>query len=283
MSLESASSPVHVQVSPAPSGRLLGTIGSNGLLVVILDEFDRLTNQIARRAVADTIKALSDHTVPATVVVVGVADTVGELIAEHESIHRALIQIPMPRMTTPELLEILDKGTTKLGMHIKEEAKSEIAKLSQGLPNYTHRLGLDAARVALDDRRLNIQGADVKPAVEKAVANAEQSLKDDYRRAISSPQKGNLFSRVLLACALAQADEFGYFAAADVREPLSRIMGKRYEIPTFANHLNQFSQPARASVLKKTGEKHRYRYRFTSPLMQPLVVMKGMVDRLVFV
>ena len=271
------------RITPDTVRRLLGTIGSNGLLVVILDEFDRLTNQIARRAVADTIKALSDHTVPATVVVVGVADTVGELIAEHESIHRALIQIPMPRMTTPELLEILDKGTTKLGMHIKEEAKSEIAKLSQGLPNYTHRLGLDAARVALDDRRLNIQGADVKPAVEKAVANAEQSLKDDYRRAISSPQKGNLFSRVLLACALAQADEFGYFAAADVREPLSRIMGKRYEIPTFANHLNQFSQPARASVLKKTGEKHRYRYRFTSPLMQPLVVMKGMVDRLVFV
>ena len=211
----------------------------------------------------------------------GVADTVSELISEHESIHRALIQIPMPRMDTAELHEILDKGTSKLGMSIEVEAKTKIASLSQGLPNYTHRLGLDAARVAIDDKRLQVRYADVKPAVEKAVANAEQSLQDDYRRAISSPQQGNLYGRVLLACALAQADEFGYFAAADVRKPLSKIMGRKYEIPAFAKHLNDFSQPARAFVLKKSGEKHRYRYRFTSPLMQPLVIMKGMVDGLV--
>ena len=269
------------KVTPDTVRRLLEKIGRNRLLVVILDEFDRLTNKRTRRAVADTIKALSDHAVSATVVVVGVADTINELIVEHESIHRALIQIPMPRMNTAELYEILDKGTSKLGMSIDVEAKTEIANLSQGLPNYTHRLGLDATRVAIDDKRLHILSVDVKPAVEKAVANAEQSLQDNYRRAISSPQKGNLYGRVLLACALAQADEFGYFAAADVRKPLSKIMGRKYEIPAFAKHLNDFSQPARASVLKKSGEKHRYRYRFTSPLMQPLVIMKGMVNRMV--
>ena len=269
------------KVTPDTACSLLATIGSDRLLVVILDEFDRLTNKSARRAIADTIKALSDHAVSATVVVVGVADTVGELIIEHESIHRALIQIPMPRMDKAELYEILDKGTAKLGMSIDVEAKTEIANLSQGLPNYTHRLGLDATRVAIDDKRLHVRSVDVKPAVEKAVENAEQSLQDNYRSAISSPQKGNLYSRVLLACALAHADEFGYFAAADVRKPLSRIMGRKYDIPAFAKHLNDFSQPVRASILTKSGEKHRYRYRFTSPLMQPLVIMKGMVDGLV--
>ena len=266
------------QVTPDTVRHLLETIGSNRPLVVILDEFDRITSNLTRRAIADTIKTLSDHAVSATVVVVGVADTVGELIVEHESIHRALIQIPMPRMNTAELHEILDKGTSKLGMTIEAGAKNKIANLSQGLPNYTHRLGLDATRVAIDDKRMHVRSGDVEPAIENAVANAEQSLQDSYRRAISSPQKGNLYSRVLLACALAQADEFGYFAAADVRKPLSDIMGKKYEIPAFAKHLNDFGQPARASVLKKSGEKHRYRYRFTSPLMQPLVIMKGIVE-----
>ena len=269
------------KITPDTICRLLGIIGKTRLLVVILDEFDRLTSQTARRAVADTIKALSDHAIPVTIVVVGVADTVGELISEHESIHRALIQIPMPRMNTAELYEILENGTGKLGMSIDAEAKAEVSRLSQGLPNYTHRLGLDVVRVALKNKRLHIETTDVIPAVEKAVTNAEQSLKDDYRVAISSPQKGNLYERVLLACALANADEFGYFAAADVREPLSQIMGKRYEISAFAKHLNDFSQTARAAVLKKTGKKHSYRYRFRSPLMQPLVIMKGMVERLV--
>jgi hypothetical protein len=184
-------------------------------------------------------------------------------------------------MSAEELHEVLDKGTAKLGMQIAPDAKSRIAKLSQGLPHYTHLLGLHSARMAIDDQRLTIQSGDVKPAVSKAVADAQQSLRDDYRRAVSSPQKDNLYTHVLLACAMAETDEFGYFAAGDVRGPLSKIMGRRYEIPSFAKHLNDFCQTARGAVLKKSGVKHKFRYRFTSPLMQPLIIMKGMMDGLV--
>ena len=95
---------------------LLTRMGLVRVLLLIFDEFDRLTDQPARRTIADTVKALSDDDVPATIVVVGVADTVGELIAEHASIDRSLIQIPMPRMDIDELYELLDKGTSRLGM-----------------------------------------------------------------------------------------------------------------------------------------------------------------------
>ena len=40
-----------------------------------------------------------DAKVPATVVLIGVADSVGELIREHGSVERALVQIQMPRMS----------------------------------------------------------------------------------------------------------------------------------------------------------------------------------------
>ena len=59
---------------------------------------------------------------------------------------------------------------------------------------------------------------------------------------------------------------------------MSKIMQKRYEIPSFARHLNSFCQLERGNVLKKEGEKHRYRYRFSNPLMQPFVIMKGIID-----
>jgi len=85
-----------------------------------------------------------------------------------------------------------------------------------------------------------IEQADLKPAVLRAAANAQESLLEDYRRAVSSPQPDNLFSRVLLACALAEHDRFGYFAAADVREPLSQIMKRHYQIPSFAKYLKRF-------------------------------------------
>ena len=53
-----------------------------------------------------------------------------------------------------------------------------------------------------------------------------------------SPRKDNLYAKVLLACALAPVDEMGYFGASDVREPLSEMMGKQYEIASFVRHLS---------------------------------------------
>ena len=124
-------------ITPEHVRSLLEKLGRGRVLLVIFDEFDRLTDRSTRRTMADTIKALSDDAVPATIVVVGVADTVSELIAEHESISRSLIQIPMPRMELTELLELLDKGMKKLGMYIGRNAQQRIAELSQGLPPYT--------------------------------------------------------------------------------------------------------------------------------------------------
>lgn len=184
----------------------------------------------------------------------------------------------MPRMALEELFELLDKGTGKLGMKLESKARQRIAALSQGLPPYTHRLGLHATRAAIRKQRAIIGKEDVEHAIRDAVESAQQSLRDNYRKAVSSPQSGNLFGQVLLACARATTDNFGYFAAADVREPMSKIMGKVYEIPSFARHLSSFCQPKRGNVLRKEGEKHRYRYRFSDPLMQPFVIMKGIIE-----
>jgi len=78
--------------------------------IVIIDEFDRITDSVVQTALADTIKTLSDNIVNTTLIMVGVADSLDQLIAEHRSIERAIRQIPMPRMSKTELLEIVDKG-----------------------------------------------------------------------------------------------------------------------------------------------------------------------------
>ena len=264
------------KVTPDMVFSILSGIGSE--TIIILDEFDRLQKNGVCQAVTDTIKMLSDYNVQATLIMLGVAETVTDLILEHRSIERALTQVAMPRMTPYELMEIIEKGTHKLGMTITEDAKGEIAKLSQGFPSYAHRLGLYSSRTAIRQRREEIDKLDIKQAIQETVQRTEQSLQNDYRRAVTSPQTKNLYEHVLLACALAESDQFGFFKAASVREPMSKIMGKKYEIPSFAKHLSDFCDQPRGSVLKKTGAKRKYSYRFTSPLMQPFVVMKAIVD-----
>lgn len=247
---------------------------------IIIDELDRMKAGETTTLLADTIKSLSDHSVNTTLILVGIADSVDDLIAEHHSIERSLVQVHMPRMSRTELFEILDKGLAEVRMTIQDDAKERLAELSQGLPHYTHLLGLHAAQTALSENREQITRSDVEAAIRIAVAKAQQSIRNAYHKATHSPRQGTLYARVLLACALAPTDELGYFAATDVRPPMSRIMGKPYEIPAFSRHLNDFCDETRGPILQKKGTRRRFRFRFVNPLMQPFVIMHGLANAL---
>lgn len=272
--------PAPEDVTPNDVRRILTTLGGVDLF---FDEFDRVTNAEAKTLFADTIKSLSDHLVPSTVVLVGVADTVDELIAEHRSVERALAQIHMPRMSLKELGEIVRRVEAEdIAMSIEEEAVEQITRLCQGLPHYTHLLTQQAALAALYRLDRNITIADVREAMRVAIKKSQESVKNGYQRATFSPRT-TLYGEVLLACALLHGDDWGYFTAGDVRDPLSAIMGKRYEIPAFAAHLKDLSEVGgkRGPVLQRVGETRRFRYRFINPLMQPYVLMRGIDDHTV--
>jgi vacuolar-type H+-ATPase subunit F/Vma7 len=268
-------------IDPDGVRRLLTILSNDAVVLVIFDEFDRLQDQDAKRALADTIKALSDNTVGATILIVGVAENVSDLIAEHESIERALVQIPMPRMSPEELGEILDKGTHRLKMNIDRDAKNRIVRLSRGLPHYTHSLGLHATRATIQRDQETVTKADLDSALTSALEEINLSLRSNYDKATFSAMKETIYAQVLMACALAPAGEFGYFTPAAVRDPLSAIRGKTYKIPAFAKHLTSFSISERGGVLQKDGVKRRFRYRFANPLMQPYVVMKGVAQQII--
>ncbi len=248
--------------------------------IIIIDEVDRIAATETAVLLADTIKSLSDNSANTTLVLVGVADSVDQLIEEHQSIERAAVQIHMPRMSVSELSEIIDKGLSQAGMTIEPEAKKSIAGLSQGLPSCTHLMARTAALVAVNDGRTNIGTLDLPQAVSDAVANQQQSVVNAYEKATHSPRE-NLYKQVLLACTLAKTNELGYFSAVDVREPMRMITHKDYEIPAFSQHLNDFCDERRGPILQKIGEKRRFRFRFINPLLEQFVVLKGISDGMI--
>src|SRR5207249_4378536 len=113
-------------------------------LLIVIDELDRLEDDLAISQIADTIKTLSDHSVDVTLVLVGVADAIDDLIGDHASVERALSQVRMPRMSRDELTEVLDKGLQRAELDMTDDAKARVARLSEGLPFYTHTLALHA-------------------------------------------------------------------------------------------------------------------------------------------
>ncbi len=251
-------------------------VTSTHLMVPIIDEFDRVSDEATVALFTDTIKYLSDHTVGTTLILVGVGDTIDDLVAEHQSVERALEQVLMPRMSAQESFEILAHGEQTTSVRFTGDARKLIVSLAQGLPHYTHLLGLHATRAAVDDSSWDIKEAHVEAAVKSAIDGSQQSLLRTYHTATTSPRKDSLYRQALLACALAKTDELGYFAAADVREPMSKIMGKPYDIPSYSQHLKAFCGERCGHVLQTHGAGRRTRFRFANPLVQPFVVMNGL-------
>jgi len=250
---------------------------------IIFDEFDRVSqgNEDFSLPFSDTIKTLSDNNFNVTLLIVGVADSIENLISGHESVERAIVQIPMPRMSSNEIGQIIDTGATRLEMQIEPSAKKQIIKLSQGLPYITHLISLHSFAEALGSENLIVSKSHVKNGIQVALDEWQASIKSDYVKATTSVQKKNIFREVLLACALADTDEIGYFAAADVRAPLREITGRSYDIPNFARHLKEFSSENRGKIIERTGQSKRLRYRFNNPLMRTYVTIRGVAEAMI--
>jgi Cdc6-like AAA superfamily ATPase len=263
--------------TPYAVKRSIQAVAGNRRVVVFIDEFDRVASEDTRLLFADTIKTLSDELGQATVVLVGVADTVEELVAEHQSIERALVQIHMPRMSRAELEEIVTRGMDAASLTIDRAAAETIARLAQGLPHYAHVLGQLSGRIALDSLRTNVRTDDVREAVAEAIEKTQQSVLEAYRQA-TAETRTTLYPKVVLACAMARGDEFGFFGATDVSEPLGELAGKPYKAAAFAHHLDELSGPDRGNLLQKRSGVGNVRYRFGNPLLQPYVLMRGLAE-----
>lgn len=246
--------------------------------VVLIDEIDRLDRETSAK-LADTIKTFSDYNVPVRMMMIGVGDSVGELIQGHKSIDRALVQIHMPRMSKDEINSVIHNGLVELSMKIDPLVETKVVALSRGLPHYTHLLMMHAGLNAAENDRIRITDEDFRYSLNESVLEKEQSLKNEYSLAIQSTKKAYMFSPALLACALAERDADGYFAMSDVEKTLSAILGEKVSMASFIKHVGQFCTPERGQVLEKIGKERKFRYRFRDPLMQSFVIMKAMNEK----
>lgn len=265
-------------LTPRDVRKRLEPLAEHGIVYVIVDEFDKVQDRDARRLVADTIKLFSDREVPITIVLIGVAASVAGLIDDHRSIERCLAQVHMPRMPFRELVAIVEGGLSLVGMTIERDALEEIAGLSRGLPHYTHLLALNASRRACDDKKTKVSKQHVSSALKAALGQTNESIRYKYDEATYSTKKNTLHRHVLLACAVADCDEFGYFKPGDVVDPLSAMLKERFTTDRFSTHLNKFCE---IKLLYRDGGDYRWRYHFANPLMQPYVIMKGLDEGLI--
>lgn len=188
----------------------------------------------------------------------------------------------MHRMTNEEITEVVTSRTKRLKIKISSDAVWRITYFSGGLPFYAHSLGKYSALTSIESHKLEIGENTVLASIERCMADVDYTIAVSYTRATEKIyRKGNIFAQVLAACALTETNDLGQFTAASVESPLSAIMGKLYEVPSFSFHLNEMCGPERGNVLRKTGARRTFQYHFAEATMQPFIVMKSMKDGII--
>jgi len=237
----------------------------------IFDEFDTITDEESQRKMADTLKLLSDNVSYATVMIVGISESVENLIGEHPSLERCLNQIDLTLMNKQELTSVITQGLAYTELEMHADLVQKVVDFSVGYPHYVHLLMKHAATEALYDESDNIGENHLQYAVRESVKGMNKSMQNAYRKAVASSRKQNQFMHVLNACALAPTDEQEAFEANDILKPFAQVTGKEVTAESVNYNLGMLCKEERGSILMKVGQSPKSRYRFTNPLMKAFV------------
>jgi hypothetical protein len=243
-------------------------------VVVFFDEFDQVCDPGALSLFSNTIKLLSDRIEEVTLVPVGVSDSVADLIAGHISIQRNLVQVRMPRMTRAELGSIFQNGLASLEITAADPARNFVQRVPRGLPQYAHMLGLEGSRQALLEGSDQVTIQHVVAGMHVGITKLDHSLASAFDAATYSPRPSN-YADVLFASVLVEPDDDGYFAPSSIRAPFSAIVGQQRNIDHYNPNLVTLSTE-RGCILSRKGPERSRRYRFSDPLMEPYVLLKGL-------
>ena len=272
---------------PAQVVALLREASSERPVVVYVDEYDRVLDDDCRTLMSDTIKALSDARIPATVVLVGVADDAALIVANHASTARCLTQILVPWMSPKELEEIGEKAFACAGIAYDYDTLQRIVYSAMGLPYYVHLVGREAARIAVGERRRKVSLRHVGESIIASWEYLDATIRNSYDQATSG-QHGAAYRLLILALAITQVRRnreragSGFFPGRDVRPALQTAKKGLKLRRTPTAQLQRLGTAELGTILvQRAGPGSTPIYRFDNPAMAPYVIMRSMEEGLI--
>jgi Novel STAND NTPase 1 len=186
-----------------------------------IDEFDRLRGEEVKNQIAEAIKNLSDVGARVTLLIVGVADDLDELLGRHPSIQRNVVGVHLSLMNETELSQLIRAGEKAADIVFEDEVRARIVALAQGLPYQAQLLCQQAGQVAIEEGSRTVGTAHLARAIDQAIQLAPRALERLYEQAAAGANHDQL-KIVAFAAARCNCDEFGFFTARDVAEALRR-------------------------------------------------------------
>jgi energy-coupling factor transporter ATP-binding protein EcfA2 len=139
-------------------------------LVIIGDEFDRVTDNEIRDKIALLMKLVSDARLPVRFVLIGDQDSYTSIARSHPSLLRHITYVPVDPLDQQAVIDLLRGCAEHCGMQFAAEALDLIAEVVCGSPYHARLFGLHAALEAKRKQEQRIGLAQAMAGVQHAFA-----------------------------------------------------------------------------------------------------------------
>jgi hypothetical protein len=167
------------------------TQGRRQRILVIIDDLDLVRDTAG---LASFIKLASSDDL--RFLLVGIGQSISNLLKDHQSIERIAVPIEVPRMQQEELSQIVDRAMARLAdqgvaFSFHPAASEALARIASGFPWFVHVLGQSALVYAYQDRVTTVTKTYVDYAGRSLIDNRfAQQFSDMYLMAVrDSPQR----------------------------------------------------------------------------------------------
>jgi hypothetical protein len=256
-------------VEETPLDALLSAMRASGTGLIVLDNFQNITNPESRHLVAQTMEFLSDRsaeTGDVKAVVIGIAEDAPALIGGSGSFRRRVTEIGVPRMPDDEIRAVLVRGFTLLDIDVSDDVLIRLVFYSDGFPFFAHLLGLHLARWARRQPLPSIGMDDIDKALKRAISSVDRSYAERVEKAFEAG--GDIQPRKSLLRIFAQSDRREW-KSPDVIAAWEAAYGSRDAYQFLHVALAALLDDAHGRILRRKGTRNKYVYQFEDPYMRP--------------
>jgi len=243
-------------VSPGEAQRALNELPA----VLVVDEADAIRDTQDKVRLAEFIKLLSDNHSKFRVMIVGIAETAAALVGAHPSVQRCLGEIHLQRMSVDGLQQIIEKGSTSIGLSFRSDVRDRIVYCSNGYPFFTHLLGLSSGQETIFNGRTTVTLLDLGRSFVEAARRSEGSLGMAYDAAVRSSHT-EMYKHVLHGASLFDKPEF---TSKELRDAIGMVIEKTITQNSLNNYFAALVSNDGSKILLRVGKGV---YRFTDPRM----------------
>lgn len=154
--------------------------------VVVIDEFDAISNVAERNKFASLLKQLGDQAVALKFIFTGIGKTLDDLLGAHPSAFRQLETLELMRLSWEGRREIVFKAVDAFNLSVDDNVVWRIAIVSDGFPYYVQLITEKMLWEAYSDHDdvVEIDSKHYQLGLRRAIQSIHAELKRPYEQAV---------------------------------------------------------------------------------------------------